>query len=108
MSTTAVRRGIPVFPGLRLRLIDDIHRAHKFASLQLCGAFAFIVELGPHLAATWGLMPPSLRDVLPTPVQQSIATSAFVLIALGRIVKLDHSPRPGNAGQGDDECNSTT
>lgn len=85
---------------MRLRLIDDIRQAPKFASLHVSGAMALLCGAGPAVFDAWSRVPDDLRASLPHGWARLIATGGFLLVMLARVVQLECDPKEvGNAVQ---------
>jgi hypothetical protein len=74
---------------MRLRLIDDIRHAPKFASLHVSGAMALLCGAGPALFDAWSRLPDDLKASLPHGWARVIATGGFLLVMLARVVQID-------------------
>jgi len=79
---------------MKIQLIDDWHRAHKFASVQIASGSALVFAVGPEvlkagtsLLNTWMSIPDDLKNALPHGTAQMVAVSAFVLVLLGRVLR---------------------
>lgn len=64
-------------------LIDDWHRAFKFASVQISLLGVAAMGAAEVLGSSWGGLPPSLQDRIPH--AQTIAMVLFVLNIGGRV-----------------------
>ncbi|KVH51163.1 hypothetical protein [Burkholderia diffusa] len=82
---------------MKLKLIDDWHRAHHFGSVQLSGLMALLFGAGPALFSAWGVIPDDLKASLPQGWSHWIATGGFVLVAVARVLQFDRGKENGDA-----------
>ncbi|AEY69552.1 holin [Burkholderia phage vB_BceS_AH2] len=80
---------------MKLRLIDDWHKAWKLGSVQFAALFAFLFSIGPDLLHTWAFIPQDLKDALPEGTSRWIAVAALLLTLLGRVFKFERKTPQG-------------
>ena len=82
---------------IKLRLIDEWKKAWKLGSIQLVAFFTILFSMGPTLLNTWVFIPQDLKDALPQGTAKLVAVAAFILVALGRVFKIERkAPNEGD------------
>lgn len=71
---------------MKIRLIDEWHKAHQLASVRVAGAAIGLLELGHQLEDEWSRMPQDLKDALPHGTAHYVAIAAFALVIIARLV----------------------
>lgn len=77
---------------MKIQLIDDWRRAHKFGSVQLSAGLAAVFGAGPALFDAWRMVPDDLKDALPHGWAHWIATGGFVLVLAARLFQIKRGP----------------
>ncbi|WP_186115433.1 hypothetical protein [Burkholderia gladioli] len=73
---------------MKIQLIDDWRRAHKFGSVQLSAGLAAVFGAGPALFDAWRMVPDDLKDALPHGWAHWIATAGFLLVLGARLLQV--------------------
>lgn len=71
---------------MQIRLIDEWHRFHHFASIRVGAVFISVLSLGPSLMNTWATIPDDLKGALPQGTARYVAIAGFVLMMLARVI----------------------
>ncbi|WP_369050364.1 hypothetical protein [Burkholderia gladioli] len=77
---------------MKIQLIDDWRRAHKFGSVQVSAGLAAVFGAGPALFDAWRMVPDDLKDALPHGWAHWIATGGFVLVLAARLFQIKRGP----------------
>lgn len=70
--------------GLRLGLIRDLGRVHKFLSVQ-------VAALSGALVAAWQFVPDDWKQALPADTRTYIAYVGFAAVVLARMIRQDNA-----------------
>ncbi|WLE58400.1 hypothetical protein GIY62_14820 [Burkholderia plantarii] len=73
---------------MKIQLIDEWRRAHRFGSVQLSAGLAAVFGAGPALFDAWRMVPDDLKDALPHGWPRVIATVGFLLVLGARLVQV--------------------
>lgn len=73
---------------MKIQLIDEWRRAHKFGSVQLSAGLAAVFGAGPALFDAWRMVPDDLKEALPHGWPRVIATTGFLLVLGARMFQV--------------------
>lgn len=71
---------------MQIRLIDEWHKFHHFATIRVGAVFISILGIGPSLLNTWATIPDDLKAALPQGTARFVAIAGFVLMMLARVI----------------------
>ncbi|MFW6851811.1 hypothetical protein ACODYM_11000 [Burkholderia gladioli] len=77
---------------MKIQLVDNWRRAHKFGSVQVSAAMATVFGVGPALFDAWRLVPDDLKGALPHGWAHWIATCGFLMVLAARLFQIKRGP----------------
>lgn len=85
---------------VKITLIEDWRRAHRFASIRVAAAFAFLLGIGPSLLGAWNSLPDDLKSALPNGTARWVSIAGFALCMLTRVTAFTKNHETGGPNDG--------
>lgn len=85
---------------MKIQFIEDWHRAHRFASIRVAAAFAFLLGIGPSLLGAWDSLPDDLKAALPSGTARWVSIAGFALCILARVTSFTKTHETGGPNDG--------
>lgn len=77
---------------MKFKLIDEWHKAYKFAVVQIAAISAGVIALGPVIIEGWRSMPEDMKVLLPQGISRWTSVAVLLLVILARIKKQKNVP----------------
>ncbi|WP_230686077.1 hypothetical protein [Burkholderia gladioli] len=81
---------------MKIQLIDDWRRAHKFGTVRFSGALAALAPIGYAVRDTWNGIPDDLKQYLPASLKQALSYTTLGLLFIAiRYTQVQRSKQTG-------------